>query len=85
MTRLVTKAFGERNTGATYLGKLIDKNFATDSPRGDFGIDRRVMRLVLQAYKPKERPFQNNRMQDAYHERILFPILAGNMRPRRST
>ncbi len=72
MTCLFTKVFGERNTGATYLGKLIDKNFATDSLRGDFGVDRRVMRLVLQAYKPKERSFHNNRMQDAYHERILY-------------
>ncbi len=72
MTCLFTKVFGERNTGATYLGKLIDKNFATDSLRGDFGVDRRVMRLVLQSYKPKERPFHNNRMQDEYHERILY-------------
>jgi hypothetical protein len=72
MTCLFTKVFGERNTGATYLGKLIDKNFATDSLRGDFGVDRRVMRLVLQTYKPKERPFHNNRLQDEYHERILY-------------
>ena len=72
MTCLFTKVFGERNTGATYLGKLVDKNFATDSLRGDFGVDRRVMRLVLQSYKPKERPFHANRMQDEYHERILY-------------
>ncbi|KAB7613741.1 sulfotransferase [Amylibacter sp. SFDW26] len=72
MTCLFTKIFGERNTGATYLSKLIDKNFATDNLRGDFGVDRRVMRLVLQTYKPKERPFHNNRLQDEYHERILY-------------
>lgn len=72
MTCLFTKVFGERNTGATYLSKLVDKNFATDSLRGDFGVDRRVMRLVLQSYKPKERPFHSNRMQDEYHERILY-------------
>lgn len=72
MTCLFTKVFGERNTGATYLGKLIEKNFATDNLRGEFGVDRRVMRLVLQAYKPKERPFYNNQLQDEYHERILY-------------
>lgn len=72
MTCLFTKIFGERNTGATYLGKVVDKNFATDLLRGDFGVDKRVMRLVLQAYKPKERPHHNNRLQDEYHERILY-------------
>jgi hypothetical protein len=72
MTCLFTKIFGERNTGATYLSKLIDKNFATDNLRGEFGVDKRVMRMVLQSYKPKERAFHNNRMQDEYHERILY-------------
>lgn len=72
MTCLFTKVYGERNTGATYLGKLIEKNFATDKLRGEFGVDKRVMRLVLQTYKPKERAFHNNRMQDEYHERILY-------------
>ena len=72
MTCLFTKVFGERNTGATYLGKLIGKNFATDNLRGEFGVDKRVMRMVLQTYKPKERPYHNNRLQDEYHERILY-------------
>lgn len=47
MTCLFTKIYGERNTGATYLEKLINKNFATDILRGDFGVDKRVLRLVL--------------------------------------
>jgi hypothetical protein len=72
MTCLFTKIFGERNTGATYLGKLIEKNFATDNLRGEFGVDKRVLRLVLQTYKPKERAFHNNRLQNEYHERILY-------------
>ena len=72
MTCLFTKIFGERNTGATYLGKLIEKNFATDNLRGEFGVNRRVLRLVLQTYKPKERAFHNNRLQNEYHERILY-------------
>jgi hypothetical protein len=72
MTCMFTKIFGERNTGATYLAKLVGKNFATDLMRGDFDVDRRVMRLVLQAYKPKERAAQNNALQDKNHERILY-------------
>jgi len=72
MTCLFTKIYGERNTGATYLEKLINKNFATDILRGDFGVDKRVLRLVLQQHKPKLRPAENNRLQDKYHERILY-------------
>jgi hypothetical protein len=72
MTCLFTKIYGERNTGATYLEKLVAKNFATDVLRGDFGVDKRVLRLVLQQHKPKLRPAENNRLQDRYHERILY-------------
>ena len=72
MTCLFTKIYGERNTGATYLEKLVNKNFATDILRGDFGVDKRVLRLVLQQHKPKLRPAENNRLQDRYHERILY-------------
>ena len=72
MTCLFTKVFGERNTGATYLEKLVSKNFATDLLRGDFGVDKRVLRLVLQQHKPKLRPAENSRLQDKYHERILY-------------
>ena len=36
MTCLFTKVFGARNTGATYLEKLVNKNFATDLLRGRF-------------------------------------------------
>lgn len=72
MTCLFTKIYGERNTGATYLEKLVNKNFATDILRGDFGVDKRVLRLVLQQHKPKLRPAENNRLQDKYHERILY-------------
>ena len=72
MTCLFTKIYGERNTGATYLEKLINKNFATDILRGDFGVDKRVLRLVLQQHKPKLRQAENNRLQDKYHERILY-------------
>ncbi|MCP5085770.1 MAG: sulfotransferase [Rhodobacteraceae bacterium] len=72
MTCLFTKVFGERNTGATYLEKLVSKNFATDLLRGDFGVDKRVLRLVLQQHKPKLRPAENNRLRDKYHERILY-------------
>ena len=52
MTCLFTQVYGERNTGATYLGKLINKNFSTDSLCGHFGVDKRVIRIVLQTYKP---------------------------------
>ncbi len=72
MTCLFTKVFGARNTGATYLEKLVSKNFATDLLRGDFGIDKRVLRLVLQQHKPKLRHRENSRLQDQYHERILY-------------
>lgn len=72
MTCLFTKVFGARNTGATFLEKLVNKNFATDLLRGDFGVDKRVMRLVLQQHKPKFRPLENSRLQDQYHERILY-------------
>lgn len=72
MTCLFTKIYGERNTGATYLEKVVNKNFATDLLRGDFGVDKRVLRLVLQQHKPKLRPAENNRLQDKYHERILY-------------
>jgi hypothetical protein len=72
MTCLFTKIYGERNTGANYLEKLVGKNFATDVLRGDFGVDKRVLRLVLQQYKPKLRAAENNRLQDKYHERILY-------------
>ena len=72
MTCLFTKIFGERNTGATYLEKLVNKNFATDLLRGDFGVDKRVLRLVLQQHKPKVRPAEASRLQDRYHERILY-------------
>lgn len=72
MTCLFTKIFGERNTGATYLEKLVNKNFATDLLRGDFGVDKRVLRLVLQQYKPKARPGEASRLEDQYHERILY-------------
>ncbi|MEM9850952.1 MAG: hypothetical protein AAF761_03030, partial [Pseudomonadota bacterium] len=72
MTCLFTKVFGERNTGATYLEKLVAKNFATDLLRGDFGVDRRVLRLVLQAHKPRARPAETSRLADQYHERILY-------------
>ena len=72
MTCLFTKIFGERNTGATYLEKLVSKNFATDLLRGDFGVDKRVLRLVLQQHKPKMRPLENSKLQDRYHERILY-------------
>lgn len=72
MTCLFTKIFGERNTGATYLEKLVAKNFATDLLRGDFGVDKRVLRLVLQQHKPKLRPAESSHLQDRYHERILY-------------
>ncbi|MEM7438756.1 MAG: hypothetical protein AAF393_04090 [Pseudomonadota bacterium] len=72
MTCLFTKIYGERNTGATYLEKLVNKNFATDLLRGDFGVDKRVLRLVLQQHKPKLRPAEASRLQDKYHERILY-------------
>jgi len=72
MTCLFTKVYGLRNTGATYLEKLVNKNFATDLLRGDFGVDKRVMRLVLQQYKPRLRPLENSKMRDQYHERILY-------------
>lgn len=72
MTCLFTKVFGERNTGATYLEKLVNKNFATDLLRGDFGVDNRVMRLVLQQHKPKNRAAENSKLRDQYHERILY-------------
>lgn len=72
MTCLFTKIFGERNTGATYLEKLVSKNFATDLLRGDFGVDKRVLRLVLQQHKPRLRPAEASRLQDQYHERILY-------------
>ena len=72
MTCLFTKVYGERNTGATYLEKLVNKNFATDLLRGDFGVDKRVMRLVLQQHKPKLRSVENSKLQDQYHERILY-------------
>jgi hypothetical protein len=83
MTCLFTQVYGERNTGATYLGKLINKIFSTDSLCGNFGVDKRVIRIVLQTYKPKERPFHNNRMQDEYHERILYSDFVRNTQPRR--
>lgn len=72
MTCLFTKIYGERNTGASYLEKLVNKNFATDILRGDFGVDKRVLRLVLQQHKPKVRPAEASRLQDRYHERILY-------------
>lgn len=72
MTCLFTKVFGARNCGATYLEKLVNKNFATDLLRGDFGVDRRVLRLVLQSHKARARPAEASRMQDQYHERILY-------------
>lgn len=72
MTCMFTKIFGERNTGATYLSKLVDKNFATDLLRGEFCVDKRVMRQMLQKHRAKDRPFENNRLQDADHERILY-------------
>ena len=72
MTCLFTKVYGARNTGATYLEKLVNKNFATDLLRGDFGVGKRVMRLVLQQYKPRLRPQENSKLQDQYHERILY-------------
>ena len=72
MTCLFTKIYGERNTGATYLEKLVNKNFATDILRGDFGVDKRVLRLVLQQHKPKLRPLEASALEDKYHERILY-------------
>lgn len=72
MTCLFNKIYGERNTGATYLEKLVNKNFATDILRSDFGVDKRVLRLVLQQHKPKLRPTENNRLQDKYQERIFY-------------
>ncbi|MEL6584827.1 MAG: hypothetical protein AAFQ36_13435 [Pseudomonadota bacterium] len=72
MTVLYTKIFGERNTGATYLAKLIEKNFATCLLRGDFDLDRRVLRRVLQSVRPRERAGLNTKLQDENHQRILY-------------
>jgi hypothetical protein len=72
MTVLYTKIFGERNSGANYLSKLIDKNFATYQLRGDFDLDRRVLRRALQAVRPRERADLSTRLQDENHQRILY-------------
>lgn len=72
MTCLFTKIYGERNTGARYLEKLVARNFATDLLRGDFGVDKRVLRMVLQQHKPRLRPAEASRLEDQYHERILY-------------
>ncbi|MEO0999668.1 MAG: hypothetical protein AAFW69_03530, partial [Pseudomonadota bacterium] len=55
MTAMYTKVFGERNTGAQYLARLIERNFATSVMRGAFEIDRRVLRLALMPVRPRER------------------------------
>lgn len=72
MTVMYTKIFGERNTGAAYLAKLIEKNFATDLLRGGFDLDRRVLRRILQTARPRERQALNIKLQDENHERILY-------------
>ena len=72
MICLFTKVFGAENTGATLLEKLVAKNFGTDLLRGDFGVDQRVLRLVLQQHKPRARPAEANALRDQYHERILY-------------
>jgi hypothetical protein len=72
MTVMYTKIFGERNCGAQYLAKLIDKNFATDLLRGGFDLDRRVLRRVLQTARPRDRQALNIRLQDQNHERLLY-------------
>ncbi|MEL7216273.1 MAG: hypothetical protein AAGJ96_10130 [Pseudomonadota bacterium] len=72
MAVLFTKVFGERNTGAAYLSKLIEKNFATSLMRGEFDIDRRVLRSALQSVRPRERAAFNTRLQDDNHQRILY-------------
>lgn len=72
MSVLYTKVYGERNTGATYVSKLIERNFATCLMQGSFDIDRRVLRRALQAVLPRERSSLNTRLQDENHQRTLY-------------
>ncbi|MEM9010326.1 MAG: hypothetical protein AAGE18_03810 [Pseudomonadota bacterium] len=72
MTCIYTKIFGERNCGAAYLRRLVERNFATQTMHGAFDLDRRVLRLALQAVRPRDRTAHQNTLHDLDHERTIY-------------
>ncbi len=72
MTALYAKIFAERNSGASWLARLVRRRFRVTVMRGEPELDRQALKEVLQEVRSQERAELHNRLLDAEHDRILY-------------
>ena len=72
MPALYVKVFAERNSGGTWLNRLLRKNFRVAIMDGTPALDGAALRKVLQTVPSAERLTLHNMLLNSEHDRVLY-------------
>ncbi|RED14055.1 hypothetical protein [Pontivivens insulae] len=72
MPALYVKVFAERNSGGTWLNRLLRKNFRVTVMDGTPALDGAALRKVLQTVPSAERLTLHNMLLNTEHDRMLY-------------